>query len=382
MRPDRRAERPGIVILFAAAAFLSCAPASAQGRGCREAGLAPVASETGRPLTIQFFGVSTLLFDDGDHRLLIDGFFSRPETVLGRLRSDQDLVARQLGGETPLSALLVAHGHHDHALDLEAVAKAAQQAIIVGPPAVAKLALARGVSPDRVCMVGAGRSKPMRYGSFRVTAFEVPHGDSPFYLRWLLDHPPGRAALDGDRFWRFKDNENRSYLVEHGELKILVHPSAGVADLSGQGAQVVFLGMGRLGVRSPSRARSYLTNVLGSHPQVVVPVHWDRFDRPLGARLEYPPRLVDDVPRGFRRLCAYAAPRALVVRRMEALSVLEVRPDGAVRGVSGDIRDGCAQTANPREHSPFHHRPPPPLGDLIDGQELFVGDGFDSHRSR
>ncbi len=32
-------------------------------------------------LTVKFFGVSTLLLDDGHDQILIDGFFSRPSLV-------------------------------------------------------------------------------------------------------------------------------------------------------------------------------------------------------------------------------------------------------------------------------------------------------------
>ena len=32
----------------------------------------------GAPVTVTWYGVTTLLFDDGDTKLLIDGFFSRP----------------------------------------------------------------------------------------------------------------------------------------------------------------------------------------------------------------------------------------------------------------------------------------------------------------
>ena len=46
---------------------------------------------TGEGLTVTFVGVSTLLLDDGESALLVDGFFSRPglaRVALGRLSPD------------------------------------------------------------------------------------------------------------------------------------------------------------------------------------------------------------------------------------------------------------------------------------------------------
>ena len=35
----------------------------------------------GAPVTVTWYGVTTLLFDDGDTKLLIDGFFSRADLL-------------------------------------------------------------------------------------------------------------------------------------------------------------------------------------------------------------------------------------------------------------------------------------------------------------
>lgn len=302
-----------------------------------------------RSITVTFYGVSTLMFDDGESRLLIDGFFSRPETLAGRLWSKPGIVADRMAGALPVSAVLFAHAHHDHAMDLEAVAQAAPEAVIVGTPAVGLLAASRHVAPERICAPTSPGPNAMRYGRYRVTAFDTPHGDSPFYIRWFIDHELKAAPKDGDRFWSFKDGKNRSYLIENGSTKILVHPSASPAQLGGLGAQVVFMGIGRLGSMPDKAFGPVLASVLGDKPATVIPIHWDSFARSLDKPLVNTPWPGDKVPLGFERLCAYTGPKGWPVRRMEALSAVRITPAGEVEPVTGTIRDGCDPATWPKK---------------------------------
>jgi len=73
-------------------------------------------------LTVQWFGVTTLLFRDGDDAILIDAFLSRPSplcTLFGKMEPDRVAVRNALAG--PIAAVFVAHAHHDHVLDASAV---------------------------------------------------------------------------------------------------------------------------------------------------------------------------------------------------------------------------------------------------------------------
>src|SRR4051812_8027439 len=85
-------------------------------------------------LAVTFLGVASLLFDDGQHAVMTDGFFSRPSLLtvgLGRIRPDDDRIGSALarlgldepGGNTRLRAVVPVHTHFDHALDSAVVAR-------------------------------------------------------------------------------------------------------------------------------------------------------------------------------------------------------------------------------------------------------------------
>lgn len=108
---------------------------------------APPATEETR-LTVTWYGVATILFDDGDTQILIDGFFSRPSRTNPFAVPDLDQIKRQLDriGLHELAAVTPVHSHFDHAMDVGAIAK------LTG--AAARLGFHREHRPRRGC---AGR---------------------------------------------------------------------------------------------------------------------------------------------------------------------------------------------------------------------------------
>lgn len=321
-------------------AVLGTEAAATEASGCpaTSEALAPALGE----LKVTYHGVSTLMFSDGRERLLVDGFFSRPN--IGRMLflpigSEPAAVSEGLGKElAPVRAVLTAHAHHDHALDTAAVAMVQDEAVVVGTRSVARLVGARKVPSERICIPAEGA--PMVFGPYRVTAFYVRHGPNPFFLRLLLDHPLNRTLSGSAWFGSYRDDENLSYLVEYGDRRILVHPSSGTPSATVT-APIVFLGMGRVGKMAASDARDYWRATVAPGATTVVPIHWDRFTTKLGKKLVPSPGLLDDVPEGRRRVCRYAAERpGLEMLRMESGAKLVITREGAVRGESG-VTDFC-----------------------------------------
>lgn len=267
------------------------------------------------PVTVTFHGVSTLMFSAGDDRILIDGFFSRPRRFLfNAIVSDRGRIERGLGPDpSSVRAVLTAHAHHDHALDTALLADLAREAVIVGTPSVARLARAGGVDHGRLCAPSNGDE--MVFGGFRVTAFHVEHGNGVPIVSRILDRPMPEDAPSGPAWWpRFQDDRNLSFLIEHGGRRFLVHPSAGARRYPAldPAPEVVFAGLGRVGMMERDPAMTYLESLTyegqgAAPPALVIPIHWDGFTTPPGASLKNTSWPFDNVPEGFKRLCERAA---------------------------------------------------------------------------
>ena len=289
-------------------------------------------------LRVTFLGVSTLLFDDGESQLLVDGYFTRPgfkATVFGRIGPVRDKLDKQLkgAGVERLRAVLVAHAHHDHAMDAPMIADLRKKAVIVGGASTVNLGVAAGVTKAQLCTTHDRQN--LYFGPYEVEVFKSPHGDTGRLLGWALtgDTPPTRTLPD--RFWRLKDRENFSYRIRHGGREILVHPSTGFTPgaYSGVSARVVFLGVGRLGKLSQEDITTYWRQVGGAvGASTVVPVHWDNFMRPIDKPLKPLPWPLDRFELGQQRLSRAIAEgdRPAAILRLDARDVLVVAPGGAV----------------------------------------------------
>jgi L-ascorbate metabolism protein UlaG (beta-lactamase superfamily) len=256
-------------------------------------------------LRVTFLGVSTLLFDDGRTALLTDGFFSRPgllRVACAPLRPDAARIdaALRRAGIARLAAVLVAHSHYDHALDAPVVAQRTG-ALLVGSSSTAAIGAGYGVPADR--FVPAPVAQPLRLGGFTVTAVESVHSH-PERFPGTIDEPltpPARAA-------QYRTGECYSFHIGHSEATALVHASANFRPgaLSQLRSDVVYLGIGQLGRSSEQFRDDYWRQVVEPlRPRRVVPIHWDRFTRPLSRPLRPLPRPLDD----HRRTMAFLARR-------------------------------------------------------------------------
>lgn len=292
-------------------------------------------------LRVTFYGVSTLLFDDGRDQLLVDGFFSRPGplrtlfTPIGasKKRLSQFLEAQDM---RRVRAILTAHAHHDHVLDAPAIASVTKS-VIVGSRSATNLGEGAGLDDTQLCAVQDGDR--LFVGAYEITAFETPHGDTGRFLGWLLTGDTSSKLRLPAWFVRMKDRQNFSYLVRHGGNMILVHPSAGFRsglylDQKGQTlmADLAFIGIGGLKGNKQTIA-DYWAAVPGKvGAKVVVPVHWDRFTRPLNRPLVPIPKPFDDVEQSLIEIQAIARPARIVT--LNAFEGLEILPDGKITKIN------------------------------------------------
>ena len=260
-------------------------------RGYLDTPPATAASE----VTVTWAGVTTLLIDDGASAVLTDGFFSRPGllTVATRpLRPSRERIAGGLSrlGVRNLDAVAPVHTHYDHAMDSAAVAELTG-ARIVGGTSAAQIAVGHGL--DRVDVVTPG--EPVPAGSFDITLIEGHHCPPDRFPGTITTAvtPPARASA-------YRCGEAWSTLVAHRPTgrALLIVGSAGSLPgaLTGRRADVVYLGVGQLGLQPTDYLREYWDQTVRTvGARRVVLIHWDDFFRPLDKPLRALPFAADDL---------------------------------------------------------------------------------------
>lgn len=239
-------------------------------------------------VTVTWLGVATLLFDDGETQILIDGFFSRPSLadVVFRRPVDNDAAIINFALDEyrmrRLAAIVPAHSHFDHAMDVGAIANRTS-ASVLGSESTAQIARGAGVPEDQITI--AVGNHPYPFGRFTVTLLSSPHapigwrGSVP--MAGTIDTPltmPQPVSA-----WR----EGGSYLIliSHPKGTTIVQGSAGFSNnlLPNIRADVVMLGVGGLASLGRGYAEQYwqsLVTATGAHS--VYPIHFDDFTKPFG----------------------------------------------------------------------------------------------------
>lgn len=254
---------------------------------------------TSDSVTVTWLGVTTLLFDDGETQILIDGFFSRPTLadILLRRRVNNDAAiidyAMNEFRMRRLAAIIPVHSHFDHAMDVGAIANRSS-ASILGSESTAQIARGAGVPEDQITVVEQEAS--FEFGNFRVTL--RPAGHAPIGWR-------GAVPLDGEieaplkmpqpiTAWRM--GGAYTVIIEHPQGTALVQGSAAYKkyELQDIAADVVFLGVAQLGALGRDYAELYWQHTVtatGSHS--VYPIHFDDYTQPFGV-VALPPKIIDN----------------------------------------------------------------------------------------
>jgi L-ascorbate metabolism protein UlaG (beta-lactamase superfamily) len=250
-------------------------------------------------VTVTWLGVSTLLFDDSETQILIDGFFSRPTLAAIVLDQQVDNNAAQINYAMNvfrmrrLAAIIPVHSHFDHAMDVGEIANRSS-ASIIGTESTAKIARGAGVPEDQITVVEGSAS--FQFGNFKVTLRPGSHAP----VGWR-----GSVPLDGlieesltmpqpVSAWRM--GGAFTIIIEHPQGTALVQGSASFKKYALQDVAVdaVFLGVGQLDTLGRDYAELYWQHTVtatGSHS--VYPIHFDDFTKPFG-EIVLSPRVVSD----------------------------------------------------------------------------------------
>jgi len=242
-----------------------------------------------------FLGTSTVLFSDGEHSILIDGFFSRPsltKILFGKVAPNRARIdeAMARAGIERVDAVLVSHSHLDHALDSPLVAQLAD-ARLCGSESTRMIA--RGLAFDESRFVPLETGVPVVAGAFRVTPVRAVHSNGDRFPGEITEPivPPAKTAA-------YRTGECFDFHIEHPDATALVHPTAGFIPgvLADYPADTIYLGAGAAGHETEAWRNSYWDEtVVATGASTVLPVHWDRFWRPLSEPLKPLPSKLDNL---------------------------------------------------------------------------------------
>lgn len=274
-------------------------------------------------VTATFLGNTTILVSDGETRLLVDGFFSRPgglKTLVSKIGPDTaELDARMKSlGIDRVDALLVGHAHHDHALDAPWLSQRLG-AMVCGSESYAHVHRghlgAEGCGNLRVVGKDGGE---FRIGGFTVRFVPSDHVSPHFLPQRLVEGEIRRPV--GSRAWfhEYKCGQVFALHIGHRQGTVAVTTSAGAVE--GQFAKLradaLFLGVGLIALEDKALQDRYWRETADAlDPQVLIPVHWDDFSRKIGAggtSLRPMPRFLDrtrdairwvEEKAGKRRVC-------------------------------------------------------------------------------
>ena len=262
------------------------------------------AAEAGSGLSVTFLGVASLLIDDGDSAIMTDGFFSRPSLLAvaaTRIAPDRGRIEACLArlGVQRLDAVLPVHSHYDHAQDSAVVAEITG-AVLVGGESTLNIGRGGGLSADRLLPASTAPTETVSVGAYDVTHIASEHCPP--------DRFPGQITkplLTPARVSAYRCGEAWSIVVTHrpSGQRMLIQGSAGFVPgaLAGQRAEVVYLGVGQLGIRPEAEIRQYWDEtVVAVGARRAILIHWDDFFRPSDQPLRAVSYSVDDLDRTIR----------------------------------------------------------------------------------
>lgn len=266
-----------------------------------DTGLHPPVNDDTTPnaVTVTWFGVTTLLFDDGETQILIDGFFSRPSLYKTLLRievtNDVPMINYVMNEYRMqrLAAIIPAHSHYDHAMDVGAIANRSS-ASILGSESTANIARGVGVPEDQIAIVAPGEA--YTFGNFTVRLVPSVHAPIGWRGSVPLSGTVGEPLATPAPVTAWREGGSYTIIVSHPQGTTIVQGSAGFVDgaLDDVQADVVMLGVGLLESLGRDYAEDYwqaLVTTTGA--KRVFPVHFDDHTRPFG-EIELFPSVLDN----------------------------------------------------------------------------------------
>jgi L-ascorbate metabolism protein UlaG (beta-lactamase superfamily) len=247
-----------------------------------------VATEPGDFVTATWLGVTTILFDDGETQILVDGTFTRISpfqfAMLRSVRSDIATINYALSTfqVDRLAAIIPVHSHFDHAMDVGHVANRTT-AVILGSESTANVARGENVPVNQYQILADGETR--QFGDFTIRLIGSAHAPIGFnnaeFFAGIIDEP----LIQPQRISAWKTGVAWSILISHPLGSTLVQGSGGYLQnkLDGVRADIVMLGVVGLAGLGEDYTRTYWDEtVTTTKASRVIAIHHDDYTQPFG----------------------------------------------------------------------------------------------------
>lgn len=261
---------------------------------------------------VTFLGTTSLYFNDGETKILIDGFFTRPgnlfQVFFGEIETDKPKVKAYLERLKieHLDALPVFHSHYDHAMDTAEIARLTGGTIL-GSRSTALIAEGAGLPAKQMIVVEPG--KAYRFGKFRITMIVSKHIEMPGPIEATgmmgqIEEPLHQPAS----IYAYREGTTYAILIEHPLGTSMLHSGAFVpGELKGRHVDTLFMCTpGVPGMPEAEREQFYREIIAEPGVSRIVPVHWDDFTHSLDEPLLPLPRYAEDFDAAMAFLLGHA----------------------------------------------------------------------------
>jgi len=261
-----------------------------------------VALEPGEAVTATWLGITTVLFDDGETQILIDGAFTRINpmqlALIQPARSDIATINYALSTfrVNRLAAIVPVHSHYDHAMDIGHVANRTS-AVILGSESTANIARGENVPVAQYQILADGETR--QFGEFTIKLIASIHAPVGFnneeFFPGIIEQP----LIQPSRISTWKTGVAWSIIISHPRGTTLVQGSGGyIPDkLRTEDVDIAMLGLAGLAGLGKEYARSFWDEtVLASNATRVIAIHHDDFTSPFG-EVRLLPNMLDNIVR-------------------------------------------------------------------------------------
>lgn len=280
--------------------------------------LATATSEPGDAVTATWLGITTILFDDGETQILIDGVFTRINPIqlamLQSVRSDVSAINYTLATfrVDRLAAIVPVHSHFDHAMDIGYIANRTS-AIVLGSESTANIVRGENVPVDQYQILADGETR--QFGDFTIKMIASAHApigfDNEEFFAGVIDEPLIQPA----RISAWKTGIAWSIIVDHPRGRTLVQGSGGYVEnkLREEEVDVVMLSVAMLADLGMEYTNTlWEQTVTATRASRVIAIHHDDYTAPFG-EVRLLPNMLDNVVKTARWLDKIAAEKEMEV---------------------------------------------------------------------